>query len=101
LRHLIRSRTSEGGVRAKARGVKFGRKPKLSRFQIEEAIARREAGESLADIGRTFGVSHSTIKKAKQFGKATIWNVVHRLGGNVATKPQWRQYQRSAGKTGL
>jgi hypothetical protein len=29
-----------------ARGVKFGRKPKLTPFQIEEAKRRREAGES-------------------------------------------------------
>ena len=29
-RHLILSRTNEGGVRAKARGVKFGRKPSLT-----------------------------------------------------------------------
>jgi DNA invertase Pin-like site-specific DNA recombinase len=29
-RHLILSRTDEGRVRAKARGVRFGRKPKLT-----------------------------------------------------------------------
>jgi DNA invertase Pin-like site-specific DNA recombinase len=29
-RHLILSRTNEGRVRAKARGVRFGRKPKLT-----------------------------------------------------------------------
>jgi len=29
-RHLILSRTNEGGVRAEARGVKFGRKPSLT-----------------------------------------------------------------------
>jgi DNA invertase Pin-like site-specific DNA recombinase len=32
-RHLILSRTSEGRDRAKARGVKFGRKPKLTKHQ--------------------------------------------------------------------
>lgn len=46
-RELIRSRTDEGRTRAMARGVRFGRKPKLTRFQIEEALARREAGEPL------------------------------------------------------
>ena len=30
---------------------------------IEEALARREAGEALADIGRSYGVSHSTISR--------------------------------------
>jgi DNA invertase Pin-like site-specific DNA recombinase len=62
-RELIRSRTDEGRTRAMARGVRFGRKPKLSRFQIDEALARREAGEALAEIGRSYGVSHSTISK--------------------------------------
>ena len=62
-RAMILARTSEGRAGAKARGVKFGRKPKLSAFQISEALARREAGEALADIGRSYGVSHSTISR--------------------------------------
>ena len=60
-RSMILARTSEGRNRAKARGVRFGRKPKLSQFQVSEALARREAGGALADIGRSYGVSHSTI----------------------------------------
>src|SRR5262245_48140832 len=47
-RELIRSRTEDGRKRAQARGVRFGRKPKLSQFQIDEALARRQAGEPLA-----------------------------------------------------
>jgi DNA invertase Pin-like site-specific DNA recombinase len=62
-RELIRARTDEGRKRAQARGVRFGRKPKLSRFQIDEALARREAGEPLTEIGRSYGVSHSTISR--------------------------------------
>ena len=62
-RHLIRARTDEGRKRAQARGVRFGRPMKLSRYQIEEALVRREAGEPMADIGRSYGVSHSTISK--------------------------------------
>ena len=62
-RELIRARTDEGRKRAQARGVRFGRKPKLSQYQIEEAIARREAGETLSDIGRRYNVSHSTISR--------------------------------------
>lgn len=64
-RHLILARTDEGRKRAKARGVRFGRKLKLTPHQRAEAIARREAGEALTDIGRTFGVSHSTISRLK------------------------------------
>jgi DNA invertase Pin-like site-specific DNA recombinase len=62
-RHLILARTNEGRERAKARGVRFGRKLKLTPHQRREALARREAGEALTDIGRTFGVSHSTISR--------------------------------------
>src|SRR3954467_4892076 len=47
-RDLIRARTSEGRERAKARGVKLGRKPKLNQHQKREAIGRWEGGtESL------------------------------------------------------
>src|ERR1700722_12720024 len=56
-RELIKARTAEGRKRAQARGMRFGRKLKLSRHQILEALARREAGEALTDTGRSFGVS--------------------------------------------
>jgi DNA invertase Pin-like site-specific DNA recombinase len=62
-RHLIKARTTEGRKRAQARGIKFGRPLKLSAFQIKEALARRQAGEPLTDIGRSYGVSHSTISR--------------------------------------
>jgi DNA invertase Pin-like site-specific DNA recombinase len=65
-RDLIRARTGEGRGRAKARGVKLGRKPKLTPHQIREAIKRREHdGETIRDIARTFNVSHSTISRLK------------------------------------
>jgi DNA invertase Pin-like site-specific DNA recombinase len=50
-----------GRKRAKERGVHMGRPSKLNRDQQREAIARREAGETLSDIARTFDVSHTTI----------------------------------------
>ena len=62
-RSLILTRTGEGRARAMARGVRFGRKAKLTVPQIAEARARREAGEALSDIGRSFNVSHSTISR--------------------------------------
>jgi DNA invertase Pin-like site-specific DNA recombinase len=46
---LIRARTSEGRERAKARGVKLGRKPKLTERQKREAIRRRDK------LGRRLG----------------------------------------------
>jgi len=62
-RSMILARTAEGRKRALSNGVKFGRKPKLSAFQAREALARRDTGEALADIGRSYGVSHSTISR--------------------------------------
>jgi DNA invertase Pin-like site-specific DNA recombinase len=62
-RSLILARTGEGRKRALANGVRFGRKPKLTPYQIKEALARREAGENLTAIGLSFGVSHSTISR--------------------------------------
>jgi len=40
MRELIRARTGEGRERAKANGVKMGRKPKLTDHQKREAIRR-------------------------------------------------------------
>ena len=40
-RELIKARTGEGRERAKARGVKMGRKPKLTPHQMQEAVKRR------------------------------------------------------------
>jgi hypothetical protein len=41
----------------------MGRKPKLTHHQRQEAMARREAGEALVDIARSYNVSHSTISR--------------------------------------
>lgn len=62
-RELIKARTEEGRKRAQARGVKFGRKLKLTPHQRAEAVARRAAGEALVEIGRSYNVSHSTISR--------------------------------------
>jgi Helix-turn-helix domain of resolvase len=40
-----------------ANGVKFGRKRKLSDYQRVEAIKRREAGETVASIAKSYGVA--------------------------------------------
>jgi DNA invertase Pin-like site-specific DNA recombinase len=62
-RELIRVRTGEGRDRAKARGVKMGRPPKLTPHQVKEALRRRDAGAPMRDIARTYNVSHSTISR--------------------------------------
>jgi DNA invertase Pin-like site-specific DNA recombinase len=63
-RDLIRTRTSEGRERAKARGVKLGRKPKMTEHQKREAIRRRDRdGEPVREIARSYNVSHSAISR--------------------------------------
>jgi DNA invertase Pin-like site-specific DNA recombinase len=63
-RELIRARTGEGRERAKAKGVKMGRRPKLTDHQRREAIKRRDHGEeTLAEIGRSYNVSGWTISR--------------------------------------
>jgi DNA invertase Pin-like site-specific DNA recombinase len=62
-RDLIRARTREGRARAVARGQKMGRPFKLTDHQKREAIKRREQGETLADIGRSYNVSPATISR--------------------------------------
>ena len=69
-RELTRARTSEGRERAKARGVKLGRKPKLTAYQKREAIKRRDAGDLVREIARTFNVSPSTISRLPSSGAA-------------------------------
>jgi DNA invertase Pin-like site-specific DNA recombinase len=60
-RELIRARTGEGRKRAQARGVKFGRPRKLTPHQRQEALQRLEAGETQADVARTYNVDATTI----------------------------------------
>jgi len=62
-RDLIRERTGEGRKRAMAEGVKFGRKRKLSDYQRAEAVKRRNAGETLATIAKSYGVDISMISR--------------------------------------
>jgi DNA invertase Pin-like site-specific DNA recombinase len=60
-RELIRTRTGEGRKRAMERGVKLGRPRKLTHHQRHEALQRLAAGETQADIARTYAVDPTTI----------------------------------------
>jgi DNA invertase Pin-like site-specific DNA recombinase len=60
----IEERTTRGRADAKAKGVKFGGKPKLTPHQQREAIKRRDVdGERLRSIGRSYNVSAQTISR--------------------------------------
>ena len=62
-RELIRARTGEGRARAKANGQSLGRPFKLTPHQRSEAIRRRDRGEPLSDIARSYNVHPSTISR--------------------------------------
>lgn len=54
-------RTARGRAAAKAKGVKFGRKPTLTPHPQKEARKRIEAGETQRSVARTYNVSQATI----------------------------------------
>lgn len=60
-RELIRARTGDGRARAKANGVRFGRRPKLSEEQRNAVRDRRRNGETLAAIARSYGMHPTSI----------------------------------------
>ncbi len=64
-RELILTRTGEGRQRAKDRGVRLGRNPKLTPHQRREALERRESGESVTEIARSYAVHHATISRLR------------------------------------
>ena len=63
-RELIRQRTTDGRLRAMARGVRSGPKPKLTPYQVREASTALLMGESLEMIAKRFNVNKSTIWRA-------------------------------------
>ena len=62
-RQRILKRANDGRRAARARGARFGRRPKLSEHQQTEALKRLEAGESCRQIGRSFNVHHATVSR--------------------------------------
>ena len=62
-RGRILKRANDGRKAAKAKGTRFGRKPRLSDHQRGEALKRLDAGESCRTIAKTMGVHHATIAR--------------------------------------
>ena len=60
---MRRGGTGEGRARAKENGKSLGRKPKLTPHQKQEAIRRRDEGQSGREIARSYNVSASTISR--------------------------------------
>ena len=63
-RELIHQRTSSGRVAAKARGVRFGRPPKLTADQV--ALGKRLVGEgtSVREAAKLLKCHHATLYRA-------------------------------------
>src|SRR5271157_4868912 len=62
-RDLIRTRTAEGRSRAKARGQRMGRPPKLTPEQQREARRRRAEGATLEELAKSYNVARATISR--------------------------------------
>jgi len=62
-RRRIIERTARGRADAKANGVQFGRKPKLTAHQQREARKRIDAGETQRSVARSYNVSQATISR--------------------------------------
>jgi DNA invertase Pin-like site-specific DNA recombinase len=62
-REIVLSRITEGRKRTQRNGIKFGRKPKLTDYQRQEALERLAQGESQSTIARTFNVDRATISR--------------------------------------
>jgi DNA invertase Pin-like site-specific DNA recombinase len=58
-RDLIRERTTADRERAKANGVRFGRKPKLSDYQRAAALKRRSRDEVLRILDKNASLAAS------------------------------------------
>lgn len=59
-RQRILERTNEGRLEAKAKGVKFGRKPSINREQV---VSLKGNGTAATDIAKLLGIGRSTVYK--------------------------------------
>src|SRR5258708_39546690 len=66
--YRIIERTGRGG--ADAKGVKFGRKPKLTPHQQREALERLAQDETQRSVARGYTVSQATISRLRAGGRA-------------------------------
>jgi DNA invertase Pin-like site-specific DNA recombinase len=63
-RALIVERTRAGLVAAKTRGVRLGRRPVISRAQLDHARTLIEGGESATAVARSLKVGRATLYRA-------------------------------------
>lgn len=71
-RSLILDRTRSGRAAAKARGVRFGRKPLLSTAQIALAAELLEQGRPMKEVAEVLGIHRTTLWRAIERRQATL-----------------------------
>lgn len=72
-RGLIRERSREGREKAKARGVKFGARPKLSSEEVQMLLKDYESpGLSKTEIAELYGISTSSVYRLYYENNAQI-----------------------------
>jgi DNA invertase Pin-like site-specific DNA recombinase len=83
------ARTGEGRLRAKARGVRFGRPRSLTPHQRQEAMQRLADGEVQADLARSYGVSTSAGYRVTALSRSARppSSEAVRAGGSTAQSP--------------
>jgi hypothetical protein len=67
-RRRIAQRTARGRADAKTKGVRFGRKPKLTGHQRREALERIEAGETQRSVVGSYNVRLGDADKSRASG---------------------------------
>lgn len=67
-RQRILERTNEGRVEAKAKGVKFGRKPHINRDRIVEMKKQ--------------GIGATQIARELNIGRSTVYKILHEIEGS-------------------
>jgi hypothetical protein len=70
----------------KVRGVKMGRGPKLTPCQRRKVVRRRDYGEAVREIARSYNVHHSTISRlgaASSRGSVTLVGFTGPLADNI------------------
>lgn len=71
-RDIIAERRTEGIAKAKERGVKFGRREKLTDIQIEELRESYRGGETRASLMNRFGISKTTFYRICPGGRLSL-----------------------------
>jgi DNA invertase Pin-like site-specific DNA recombinase len=62
-RQPIRGRIGESRPQVIARGVKFGQRSRLTPHQMKATIKRRDVGEPMREIARSYNVGRSAISR--------------------------------------